>query len=218
MRTEVFVGGFDTASVASGVSYVMGSWDGAEAVEFEFIYERAYKIENTFVSRYKYSQCMLEDSLSIKDKFGLDLCSIEDYINTANSHVSFSMGEFGGLVRGVHYAAGFPLLLTRPVIMRSFIADGRKLQTGQAGKRQLVQWVKEDFGFESKMKYAKERSDCSDATIHAIIGVYTLLFLNGAPLELLSVKRQETFKHPKKCTGILDNLSSRLCTTIECSK
>ena len=213
--SEVCVGGFDLASVSSGVVYVRGVWDG-DQVTIEPVFEKAYTIKNTFPSRYEHAQKMLEDSCKIDKEYGLSLCSIEDYINTSYSMVSFSMGEFGGLVRGTHYSAGFSILLTRPVIMRSFIADGRPIPKGPPGKRALMRWAEEDFGFVSKHKKVKERSDCADAFIHAVIGVYTLFFLQGAPLTLLSPKRQETWTHAKKQSGILDNLEYRLCTPEQC--
>lgn len=214
-RSEVIVGGFDLASVSSGVTYVRGVWE-RDAVTVEPVYEKAYTIKNTFPSRYAHAQLMIKDSCMIKEKHGLDLCVIEDYINASYSMVSFSMGEFGGLVRGTHFAAGFSILLNRPVIMRSFIANSRPIPKGIPGKRMLTKWAEEDFGFVSKQKKVKERSDCSDAFLHAVIGVYTLFFLQGAPLSLLSEKRQETWTHAKKQNGILDNLENRLCTPEAC--
>ena len=141
VRAEVFVGGFDLSSVSSGVTYVRGEWDGNQ-VSIEALQERAYRIENHFVSHYEGAKLMLGDSLVFKQKYGLDLCAIEDYTMQSLSMVSFSIGEIGGLVRGFHFAAGFPLLLNKPVVMRSFAADGRKLPKGSAGKRALVECAK----------------------------------------------------------------------------
>jgi len=202
------VGGFDLASVSSGVTYVRGEWDGSR-VFIEAVQERAYRLENNFVSHYEGAKCMLGDSVKFRQQYGLDLCAIEDYTLQSLSMVSFSIGEVGGLVRGFHFDVGFPILLNRPVIMRSFAADGRKIPKGPPGKRSLVAWAEEDFAYVSSCKYAKQRSDCSDAYWHAAIGVFTLMFLDGVPLEAISPKRRETWRN-KKQTGILDNLVDRL--------
>jgi hypothetical protein len=207
-RLEFTVGGFDLASVSSGVVYVRGVWDG-NTVSIEALQERAYKIENHFVSHYECAKLMLGDSLAFKQKYGLDLCAIEDYTMQSLSMVSFSIGEVGGLVRGFHFDAGFPLLLNKPVVMRSFAADGRKLPKGAPGKRALVTCAVEDFNYTSGCRYAKERSDCCDAFLHACMGVLTLMFLAGVPLDVISPKRQDIWRN-KKCTGILDNLDVRL--------
>ena len=202
------VGGFDLASVSSGVTYVRGEVVQSKVV-IAAIQERAYRIENNFVSHYEGAKCMLTDSLKFKQQYGLDLCAIEDYTLQSLSMVSFSIGEVGGLVRGFHFDAGFPLLLNRPVIMRSFAADSRKIPKGPPGKRALVAWAEEDFGYTSSCKYAKQRSDCSDAFLHAAMGVLTLMFIDGVPLDIISPKRQAIWRN-KKQTGILDNLADRM--------
>jgi hypothetical protein len=208
VRKEYYVGGFDLASVSSGVTYIHGEWDGRQ-VALEAIQERAYRLENNFVSHYEGAKHMLDDSLKFQQQYGLDLCAVEDYTLQSLSMVSFSIGEVGGLVRGFHFGAGFPILLNRPVIMRSFAADGRKIPKGPPGKRALVAWAEEDFGYTSSCKYVKQRSDCSDAFLHAVIGVFTLMFLDGVSFDIISPKRQDTWRN-KKQTGILDNLADRL--------
>jgi len=208
MKTEFVVGGLDLASVSSGVTYVRGTWNGS-TVKLEPLIEKAFRIENSFPSRYEHARKMLQLSCSVRDEYGLDLCAIEDYTMQIASMVSFSMGEFGGIVRAFHYASGFPILLNKPQIMRSFIADARKIPKGAAGKRSIIEWCGEDFSYESVQTYAKERSDCSDAFVHACLGIYTLLFLEGVPLSILSEKRQMTWKNHKK-SGILDQLDVRL--------
>ena len=210
ITTKTFVvGGFDLASVSSGVVYVNVSWDGREVV-ITPLYERAYRVENTFPGHYDCAHTMLEESLDIRQRFGLDLVAIEDYTLQSMSHVSFSIGEMGGLVRGFHFLEGLPILLNRPAVMRSFAADGRKIPPKMAGKRKLVEWAEEDFGFVSKQRLVKMRSDCCDAWWHAVIGVYTLMFMNGVPLNVLSPKRQTIWVN-KKISGILDNFESRMC-------
>lgn len=208
MAKAYLVGGFDLASVSSGVTYVRGEVDKGKVV-IAAVQERAYRLENNFVSHYEGAKCMLSDSLKFKQQYGLELCAIEDYTLQSLSLVSFSIGEVGGLVRGFHFDAGFPLLLNRPSTMRSFAADSRKIPKGPPGKRALVEWVKEDFGYTSSCKYAKQRSDCSDAFLHAAIGVLTLMFLDGVPLDIISPKRQDTWRN-KKGTGLLDNLEARM--------
>ena len=208
-RTEiVHVGGFDLASVSSGVTYVRGEWDGTQ-VHIEALHERAYKIENHFVSHYECAKLMLRDTLVFKEKYGLDLCAVEDYTMQTVSQVSFSIGEIGGLVRGFHFDAGIPILLNKPMVMRSFAANGRKLPKGASGKRALISLAKEDFGHASSCHYSKERSDCCDAWWHSVLGVYTLLFVKGVPLDIISPKRQEIWRN-KKGTGIFDTLEYRL--------
>jgi hypothetical protein len=202
------VGGFDLASVSSGVTYVRGEVDKGKVV-IAAVQERAYRLENNFVSHYEGAKCMLEDSLKFKQQYGLELCAIEDYTLQSLSMVSFSIGEVGGLVRGFHFGAGFSILLNRPVVMRSFAADSRKIPKGAPGKRALVAWAEEDFGYVSSCKYVKQRSDCSDAYWHAVMGVLTLMFLDGVPLDVISLKRQTVWRS-KKQTGILDNLADRL--------
>lgn len=213
LTREVFVEGFDLASVSSGVVLVSGKWDGRE-VSIVPLYERAYTVENNFPSRYEHAKLMAAETVRLHAQYHIDLLAIEDYLLNIVSHVSFSMGEFGGLVRGFHFQEGFPILLNKPQIMRSFVADGRKIPPREAGKRQLVTWAKEDFGFVSQQRLVKQRSDCSDAFLHAVLGVYTLLFMRGVPLNVLSEKRQGIWVN-KKINGILDNFQNRMCSPRE---
>jgi hypothetical protein len=210
MTTDIVkvVGGYDLSSVASGITFVRGTWDG-ESVKFESLIEKAYRVENNFPAHYACAHKMLQVSCSVRVEYGLDLCAFEDYTMQIASMVSFSMGEVGGVTRAFHFASGFPILLNKPNVMRSFAADMRKIPKGALGKRALIEWAGEDFNYESVQTYVKERSDCTDAYWHAVIGIYTLFFLEGIPLGILSSKRQMTWKNPKG-SGILDNLSTRL--------
>ena len=209
----VYVCGVDAASVSSGVNFVRGVWDG-RCLSIESVQERAYKVPNTFLGHYECSKSMLQDAIDFREKHSLDLCSIEDATLQSFSYVSFSLGEILGLIRGFHYDAGFPLLFTRPSVMRSFAADSRKLPKGAPGKRALMQCALEDFEYTSCCRYAKERSDVSDAFLHAVIGVHTLMFLDGVPLDIISPKRRDIWRN-KKGTGLLDNLTERLISPEE---
>jgi hypothetical protein len=207
----------DLASVSSGVVLVSGKWDGRE-VSITPLYEKAYTVKNDFPSHFYAAQEMLAETMRLHEKYCIDLIAVEDYLMLSSSQVSFSIGEFGGLVRGFHFEDGFPLLLNKPPVMRSFAADGRKIRPKAAGKRDLVDWAKEDFGFASQQRLAKQRSDCADAFWHAVLGVYTLLFIQGVPLNVLSEKRQGVWVN-KKINGILDTFQNRMCepTRRDCS-
>jgi hypothetical protein len=210
MKAEVISGGYDIASISSGLTFVRGIWNDDDSVTIEPLTERAFKIENNFLSRYENALEMLRVSRAVQREYGhLDVCAIEDYIMAVYSMVSYSTGEFSGIVRAFHYAAGFPILLNKPQIMKSFLANGRKVPKGAALKRALVDWVGEDFGYVSCQRLVKERSDCADAAAHAIIGAYTLLFERGAPYEILSPKRKEIWTNSKK-NGIFDAPEHRL--------
>lgn len=204
MKKVVYVLGQDIASISSGLNLVMGEFTGND-IKFKSLAEKSFTIENTFKSRYKNAEGVFDFTWAMNEKYnGVDLIVNEDYINSM-SHVAFSLGEFNGIIRAFHYKRKFSMLLNNPAKFRSFIANGRKAPKGGAAKRLIVEWVKKEFKYESTRHYVKERSDCTDAFIHGVIGAYYCFFLMGVSMDILSPIRKKIFINSKTKNGLMDN-------------
>lgn len=219
MQAQVFVGGYDIASVSSGVTFVQGLYDPSTGVTLKAFAEKAYRHENNFLGHHTGVMQMIADTKAVNDHIGdaLELCIIEDYIMTAHTVVSYSTGDVMGMLASRLYEARFPILYNHPVKMRSFVARGKRFPGGTAGKRLIMRTAEEEFGYRSKQRLVKQRTDCSDAFWHAVMGVNLLFWMQGVPIdELLPDPKRAALYVNKKAAGITQVLGKNLYVPLNC--
>jgi len=99
---------------------------------------------------------------------GSDIVAVEDYamrVGSTNT-TAYQCGEFVGPTKAHLLNSGLNLLLVPTTTMRSML----HVPTGKDGKKFIMRWVEENFGFAPEYGREKQRSDVADAFVHAYIG------------------------------------------------
>jgi hypothetical protein len=123
---------------------------------------------------------------------GSDLVAIEDYVRRVGktNTTAYECGEYVGATKNLVHRAGLDMLLVPTTTMRSLL----KVPTGKDGKKFIMRWVEENFGFKPPYGREKQRSDVADAFVHAYIGaLYWFLTNRVLCREDLSEREQRTF-------------------------
>lgn len=127
---------------------------------------------------------------------GSDLVAIEDYVRRVGktNTTAYECGEFIGAVKYQLHLLNRNMLLVPTTTMRSLL----KVPTGKDGKKFIMRWVAEHFGFEPPYGREKQRSDVADAFVHAYIGsLYWFLTHGVLGEEHLDEREHRTFYgHP----------------------
>jgi len=138
-----------------------------DVVEQKFhVREAAYVGENTFPSRLKIVEQVIVDMVVPNDP---QFVVIEDYTNQPRSYTAFSMEEFGGIFRCCLHQLLYPMLVVSPVHMRSWCGV-KPRTTSRIGKIKIQEWAK-SVGFESQLVDKQNRENCTDAFVHAVMGM-----------------------------------------------
>lgn len=206
-RLEFIALGLDIASVQSGVNLVSMSFgDKPGKIIYKSLWEKSYHTEheegrNKFEGHRLIANKIFRDYLSTGVQ--ADLAVFEDYTNIRSSHVAFSLAEVMALTRQA-FIGIMPIMYNVPSRMRSFVANGKKLTKGHAGKKEIVALIEEDFGYRcDSYTTFKQKSDCSEAFIHGVMGCVLCALLLRYNLNL-SAKRNSIYYNKK--SGIISYL------------
>lgn len=166
-------------------SYVIGLDVGQNNIGVAEIYQgnisaTAYSGENNFLSRWRVSRDVKEFYLS-----GARLpvlVVIEEYTKQRFSHVSFGMGENGGIYRCLVWEMCIPILLCPVPLMRSFYGVKRKTKKikSVSGKEAMAGTLKDWLNVTSNAELKRDRENEIDAVAYAFIGA-CYLYWKGAP-------------------------------------
>lgn len=146
---------------------------------------------------------------------GSDLVAVEDYIRRVGktNTTAYECGEFVGAVKHLVHRKGLDMLLVPTTTMRSLL----KVPTGKDGKKFIMRWVEENFGFKPPYGREKQRSDVADAFVHAYIAALYWFLTNGVlGAEDLNEREHRTFygnPDPRKAhffIGVLQRTDIRI--------
>lgn len=146
---------------------------------------------------------------------GSDLVAVEDYVRRVGktNTTAYECGEFIGAVKYLVHRDDLDMLLVPTTTMRSLL----KVPTGKDGKKFIMRWVEENFGFKPPYGREKQRSDVADAFVHAYIAALYWFLTNGVlSREDLNEREQRTFfgnPDPRKAhffLGVLQRTDIRI--------
>lgn len=190
----ITVTGLDLAAVNSGMCRIEaraaadGSWPPLEVTVID--HQPIELKRKDFVGR---AELAMETAPLAS---GSDLVAIEDYVRRVGktNTTAYECGEFIGAVKHLVHRQGLDMLLVPTTTMRSLL----KVPTGKDGKKFIMRWVAENFGFDPPYGREKQRSDVADAFVHAYIGaLYWFLTNRHLERQHLNEREQRTFYgHP----------------------
>lgn len=187
--------GLDLAAVNSGLSVVKAHYP---KYSVSCVYEEALlHPKNDFRNRIKAADGILNTALAHSP----DVIVIEDYARRfGHTNTSgFEHGEIGGMVRKVLHQADFLIYVIPPTTMRSFMDIKPK-----SGKDALVQAAETRLGYVSSASNKKDRSNITDAFLHAHIGALTFLLKNHKVTYDFSEPERRILFGDKQVTGLID--------------
>lgn len=138
-----------------------------------------------------------------------DLVVLEDYAKRVGSTntTAYECGEFVGPVKAHLWESGFDVLLIQASTMRSLLG----VPKGAAGKKFILKWVEDTYGFKPPYGREKQRSDVADAFVHAYIAALWWFAKQGDidPQILTEREKRIIFGNPdprktKNFVGLLD--------------
>jgi len=161
--------GIDLAPVSSGLSAFemrSHSWE-TRVVDAGVLHISSGAGKQTQFNQQLHAACK---AVEFVKKHKPDLIGIEDYTNQFKTHVGFSMGQMGGIVRLLLWQEGYRMLqLTPSRLDKMVMPKGKDNRPAKNKKKQFVtDWLNKAIGVEFSGK-AKEVSDMSDATVYALI-------------------------------------------------
>lgn len=201
-KKKAIIMGLDTAAVNSGVCIIEAKplkKDPHVSCEVFFESGFVHGPKNEYSERAKFADIVKGLALSHK----VDFVSIEDYaarIGPTNTS-AYQHGETVGMVKKALWEANIPLMLVGPTPMRSFMSVPTRLP--DSGKQFIMDWAKENYGFESAMTNQNKRSNATDAFIHCLIASMAYFHLSGEDMgEFSKAKADVLFGDGKKMAGI----------------
>lgn len=216
----ITVSGLDLAAVNSGYCRVearanSGAWPPVEITVLE--HQPIELKRKDFVGR---AELAVETAALAA---GSDLVAIEDYVRRVGktNTTAYECGEYVGAVKHLVHRQGLDILLVPTTTMRSML----KVPTGKDGKKFIMRWVEESFGFKPPYGREKQRSDVADAFVHAYIAaVYRFLREGVLTMGDLNEREHRTFygnPDPRKAhfyLGILEKPDIHIKGEIENGK
>lgn len=196
--------GLDIAAVNSGMCIIearcLSEYPWIEIVD---TYEEwHYSDLGSFQDRMRVSSRISEFQT---DDYNVDLVVLEDYAKRMGktNTSAYEHAELCSLIKAFTIASGKPMLIIPPTTMRSFMAIPNGLK--DKGKQMIIDNVKEIYGFESKAPRKNQRSNITDAFVHAVIGALVIYGINGILVEEeLDDQAKKLLFGKGKTTGILD--------------
>lgn len=171
--------GLDIAAVHSGAGVVEASVHSDGSIDFKVLAEQPLT-----TVRVASNQAPTWDSMVAVAEKALELCKVHNvtYVTyegfakmaRAKNTTAYEHAELVGVVKYRLYNEGnLTFVQVPPTTLSSFFG----LKKGDKKATQLM--LKENLGWSSQQRLAKQREDCSDAVAHAIVGSYIFSVLNG---------------------------------------
>ena len=204
MPRKATVTGLDLAAVNSGFCKIEAHLTADGQISVEVLDHEPIELKRKdCVGRFELAPKVADLAL------GSDLVAIEDYamrVGKSNT-TAYQCGEFVGPTKAHLISHGINMLIVPPTSMRSMLG----VPTGPAGKKFIMAWVKERFGFVPEYGREKQRSDVADACVHAYIGaIYYFIQSGWIDGSMLTDREHRIFygvkdhRKSKQFVGLLD--------------
>lgn len=198
MGVTLRVAGLDIAAVNSGFCIIEASTrDGHPPLEYEILHQQAVTNESGFVGRAKSAKMIVEKILEV----GVDMVALEECVPIGGNNTSgLQQSGFLEMVMYLLYEADIPMMLIPPTTMRSFI----QAKTGGMRKKSIMENAWERYEFRASHSRQGERSNITDAFLHAYIGACTLFGREGKLTSNLLPAEKNVVYGKNKMIGLVD--------------
>lgn len=218
----VRVVGLDLASKHTGMISMTAAWSNVDnelLIAYHQIIETAFHLsEDSTNGRIDVSTDIVSNILS----YSPELVCMEDYTRQSTSYDSYSVAELSGMVRYKLFVGSLPTVFVAPIRLKAFLNNQHYKKTPLM-KREVATAVSQTFSWASGKKDPKEREDCTDAFVLAmmafVINTYEKAEENEKDLirKWLSAKQSEVLFGKSSGKGLMNEENIRLrpllCTT-----
>lgn len=165
--------GLDIAAVNSGLSII----EAQTSPEHPFIkvtplYEEwLYVNKESFPDRIRAATRIANHAV---DNYNVDFVVLEDYARRMGktNTSGLQQAELCALIKGFLFASKVPVIIIPPTTMRAFLGVPRGLKDN--GKQFIMDIARIRYDFESKAPRKNQRSNITDAFIHAVLGSFVV--------------------------------------------
>lgn len=196
MGITLRIAGLDIAAVNSGFCIIEARVrDGRPPLEYEILHQQAVTNEAGFVGRVKSAKMIVEKILEV----GVDMVALEECAPIVGT-TGLQQSAFLEMVMFLLYEADVPMMIIPPTTMRSFI----EAKTGGMRKKSIMENARDRYDFHAKHPRQGERSNITDAFVHAYIGACTLFGREGKLTSNLLPAEKRVVYGQKKMVGLID--------------
>lgn len=194
------VAGLDLAAVNSGFCVIEATTQhGHPPLSYNVLNQLAVNNDPGFVGRVKSAKMIFDEII----KYKVDMVALEECVpmQGAGNTTGLQQSAFLEMVMFQLYEAGIPMMLIPPTTMRSFISA----KTGKDRKKSIMSNAFERYEFHAKHPRQGDRSNITDAFVHAYIGACVLFGQQGQLTgSLLPSEKHVVYGNSKKMIGLLE--------------
>lgn len=183
-KSRIRVAGLDIAAVNSGLCMIEASpRNGYPPLDFKVLYETPIRAEMAWFEARVAAAKLMAEKIRLHE---IDLVVVEGYALRfgATNTSGYQHAELAALTKYFIMELDLPILIVPPTTMRSFVQVKPKQK-----KQAIMDYAYETWGFGSKLPRKGDRSNVTDAFVHAYIGACIYFARNGRLTE--SLKKYE---------------------------
>lgn len=162
------------------------------------LHQQAVTNEPGFTGRVKSAKMIADKIIEV----GVDMVALEECVPIGGHNTTgLQQSAFLEMTMMLLYDADIPMMLIPPTTMRSFISAS----TGKQSKKSIMDNTYERYEFRAQHSRQGERSNITDAYVHAYVGACVLFGREGRlTSNLLPAEKNVVYGNAKKMIGLLD--------------